>query len=264
VIAGYSESPDGVTEATEWVNGQSIDLGPGIATAINDSGQVVGYSQNATAHLWVNGSTQDLGQWYPEGINNHGLVVGSPVTFGSAISWQQGTALQQIPDCQAALAVNDSGQIAGISMSGGNATICGQPDYMLLGAATAINNAGVAVGYSSPSAVDAVAMVFPSTQLADGSIASGINEFGWVVGQTITQGSGNVVAHFRRDAGRRIDILVAARLAGQSQPWIWSQEAGLMPLPAPLITAEGINGSRVVGAGLASDGTIHGFLLEGK
>jgi len=40
-------------------------------------------------------------------------------------------------------------QIAGIA-SNGNATVCGMPDYGTLGAATAINVTGQAVGYVNP------------------------------------------------------------------------------------------------------------------
>src|SRR5882724_9509773 len=57
VVVGYSETPLGVTEATMWAtctdstspcHGQVIDLGPGIATAVNDSNHVVGYSVDDT------------------------------------------------------------------------------------------------------------------------------------------------------------------------------------------------------------------------
>src|SRR5882724_3188870 len=66
VVVGYSETPLGVTEATLWANGTVFDLGPGIATAVNDSNHVVGYSVDdtglvVTAHLWFNGLDTAIG-----------------------------------------------------------------------------------------------------------------------------------------------------------------------------------------------------------
>jgi len=291
VVVGYSETPLGVTEATMWVNGTVVDLGLGIATDINDSNHVVGYSVDftgsiITAHIWFNGTENDIGtQWLPEGINNPGLVVGPPLAFGGlAQQWDKKNGQRDIPGCGTALAVNDSGQIAGVATNG-NATVCGMPDYGVLGAAVAINSSGQTVGYVNPSPDTANAALFPDTVLAQSGLATGINDLGWIVGETITSGGTNArtatvrpgqeagtdwVSHWWNtrivNRGRpdhsRLDAVAA--LAGQSHPFIWSQQSGLVALPDPLITAEGINGSMVVGAGLATDGTIHGFLLEGK
>src|SRR5882724_6704935 len=53
VVVGYSETPAGVTEATMWANGVTIDLGPGIATAVNDSNHAVGYSVDDTGLIVI-------------------------------------------------------------------------------------------------------------------------------------------------------------------------------------------------------------------
>jgi len=284
VVVGYSETPAGVTEATMWANGQVIDLGAGIATAVNDSNQVVGYSVEdtgliVTAHLWFNGAISDLGSWLPQRINNLGLIVGSPVDFGPALQWSTTTGLTEIAGCPYALAVNDSATIAGIDYQS-NATVCGQPSYGQQGAVTAINASGQVVGYASPDSATSNAILWPSTVLAQQGLATSINELGWVVGETFTTGGtngraraqadrdwagnwGNTWLHSRICSGGLSRDAIAA-LVGQSHPFIWSQASGLVALPDPLITAEGINGSRVVGAGLATDGTIHGFLLEGR
>lgn len=286
VVVGYSETPAGVTEATMWANGQVIDLGPGIATAVNDSGQVTGYTQNVdftfTAHLWQGTMTTDLGDWLPLAINNSGLIVGEDDAGTAAMQWTAAAGLRPIPGCKAALGVNDSGQISGIA-SNGNATVCGMADYGAPGAAVAINSSGQAVGYLNSTPDTANAALFPNTVLAQSGLATGINELGWVIGETITSGgaNGRHVASREKTAvdwaidgrdirlpGRdhnghsRMDAIAA--LAGQSHPFIWSQASGPVALPDALITAEGINGSRIVGAGLADDGTIHGFLLEGR
>lgn len=284
-VVGYSESPDGTTKATEWVNGSAIDLGPGIATAINDSGQVVGYSLNQlslviTAHIWLNGSDTDLGPWLPNGINSSGTVVGDDGT--QALEWTAAGGLVTIPGCTLATAVNNAGQVSGIATNG-NATICGSVDYGQPGVATAINASGQTVGYLNPTPGTANAVLFPDTVLAQSGLATGINYLGWVVGETITSGGtnaqsramGSQTGEDRTGDGRNPWLRgrfrhgglfrdAIASLAGQSHPWIWSQQSGLIALPDPLITAEGISGMRVVGAGMATDGTIHGMLLEGK
>jgi probable HAF family extracellular repeat protein len=146
------------------------------ATAINNAGQVVGFSVTSSqvvhAFLYSNGQMQDLGAFpgdtytLANGINNNGQVVGwsahdnffdeqintaflysnsSMATLGTF----QGAAVSQ------ATAINDSGTIAGWSATGsaesgflynnGNTTYLG----MLSGAAAiplGINNSGQAVG----------------------------------------------------------------------------------------------------------------------
>jgi uncharacterized membrane protein len=267
--AGYSSDAMGNVEATEWIDGLPIDLGHGVAVAINDSDRIVGYGVDSTmtvvtAHLWQNGAQSDIGNWQPNGINNSGLVVGNGVSdIPAGIKWSQGGALEPVAGCQYALAVNSSGQIAGVSDTGGNATICGQPDFGMLGSATAINDAGVAVGFVQPSAVEADAMVWADTaiDILPNGIATGINEFGWVIGEKITD-AGHL-ARFRNRVRSHQQCATGACLQSNSHPFIWSAQSGLSALPDSLGEADGIRGKRIVGAGLASDGTVHGILLEG-
>ena len=67
--------------ATEWSNGQVINLGDGIAYAINNAGQVVGTSAQRAIE-WSNGSVIDLGPGRPTGIDDAGrlwdLALGPP------------------------------------------------------------------------------------------------------------------------------------------------------------------------------------------
>ncbi len=91
--------------------------------------------------------------------------------------------MQVVPGCQYALAINDKGQIAGIGTNF-DAVICGGQDFGIQGAVGAINNSGLAVGYS-PFGDNAHAFVFPSTDLVQ-SLATGVNDYGWVIGDSFT------------------------------------------------------------------------------
>ena len=69
------------------------DLGPGIATAINSSGQVVGHN-SSNGFLYSNGNRISLGNSFPSGINSAGLIVGDiafPDPFSEAVAtWANG------------------------------------------------------------------------------------------------------------------------------------------------------------------------------
>lgn len=152
---------------------QMTDLGtlPGstssTATAINDSGQVVGYSGNH-AFFWDNGVMTDLGTLPGDtsstatAINNSGQVVGSSGKHG--FLWDNSVMIdlgQLLPDPDGfgtgATAINDSGQVVGYS---GKHAFLWQDGVMsdlgTLGTnecnrsvATAINNNGQVAGSSS-------------------------------------------------------------------------------------------------------------------
>jgi probable HAF family extracellular repeat protein len=108
------------------------DLGPGTANDINNYGQVVGQTDNGEAFVWGAGTLTILpslvtGGWAEAlAINNYGRIVGwSETSYGFAhdhgVLWEGGTA-------------HDLG-----TLSGGY----GHSSY-----ASAINNAGLIVGYS--------------------------------------------------------------------------------------------------------------------
>lgn len=145
-----------VSHAFQWQNGTLTDLGtlaPGwssAATWINDTGQIVGLSENGLidpligfpefrAVLWRNGGITDLGtleggyESVANAVNNLGQVVGfatntipDPFSFfpfpgatqARAFLWQKG-AIQDLgtlggPDANA-VSINERGQIAGQS-----------------------------------------------------------------------------------------------------------------------------------------------------
>lgn len=163
--------------------------------------------------------------------------------------------MQSIPGCASAEAINDAGQVAGIA-SNLDATICGGEDMAQRGAAVAINNLGITVGYAGPDA-----WLFPNMDLGP-TLATGINDYGWVCGYSVTPVGG--VARVMRV----IPVMHVARLnprvLGTSHPWIWSEATGLVALPN-MDTVNAMNQrGQIVGAVITSDGSTHGGMLTGN
>jgi probable HAF family extracellular repeat protein len=189
-VVGRSSSSDG-DRAVFWEAGTIASLGilPGAsgrseATAINDAGQITGWSDTATgashAFLFQSGNMTDLGT-FPNGftnqsvgadINKFGVVTGFAASDAyHSVYWQGGVMTQiTIPHAfgagDQATAINDEGVIAGItdlSLPGclgyrgyvwknGNATVFGALDETSLSRCTVnypadINNALQVVGY---------------------------------------------------------------------------------------------------------------------
>ena len=248
---GYSVL-NGVAHGTLWKDGRVIDLGPNtLANAINDSDQIVGYRKDAQglthAYLWPDmadlGSLAGYDSAIATGINKSGTVVGvaynsTDTSHQAAFQWTQATGMQVVPGCLNAEAINDKGQIVGIGTNF-DAAICGGEDMGIAGAAVAINNLGQAVGYSNDHAY-----VFPSTDLGPQSLATGINDYGWVIGMQFTQPASTSV--------RRLLQNVALTLFGKAHPFVWSRQTGIIMLSGA-VTVSGINqkgqisGAAVVG-----------------
>jgi probable HAF family extracellular repeat protein len=134
VIGGVLMSP--VDVATEWSNGQVIELGglpsftDSFAESINVAGQVVGESTDAAGHVvateWSNGQVINLPllpgftESQALGINDAGQVVGistDAAGLSAATEWSNGQviALGDLPGL--AVGINDSGQVVGASSS---------------------------------------------------------------------------------------------------------------------------------------------------
>lgn len=141
-IGGCSNSPDSVRDASQRVEKVCADhyeytdlgtLGGGnsVARAVNEKGQIVGYSntdKDAAVHatLWANNTAVDLGalgegQWSKAyAINDRGQVAGTSGTDGNgphAVLWTDGGIidLSGSEEVGGAYGINGSGQVVGYS-----------------------------------------------------------------------------------------------------------------------------------------------------
>ncbi len=181
-VVGRAENPDGEYRPCIWKDGPAEDLGTlggpaGAATDINDLGLIVGYAERpdetSSAALWVNGRIEDLGipedgtQSFAKDINERGNVVGtwSPPRergYYRPFRWTR-----------------DSGIVALETLEDGD------------GIAYAINNHGIAVGFSETDDL----MQYPVMWDAEGNLtnlglvrgesawATGINDENLMVGR---------------------------------------------------------------------------------
>lgn len=171
-IVGDSSTNTGSSQAFSWKNGVMTDLGVlfaggnSFAYGINESGSIVGRSDNVTgggtsAFLWQNGVMSPLGVNGVLGdalaINNPGQIVGYYYQvdgghyYQTACIWENGV-VADLGSGQA-YGINDMGQVIG--HSGWQASLWkngSQKNLGLLGGsqsmAFAINNHGQAVGWS--------------------------------------------------------------------------------------------------------------------
>ena len=144
-VAGSAETTllppacqSGIAEPVVWDNGviQDLYMFPGdlagVALAINDSGEAVGFSATCTtfhALLWRNGMITDLGNLgglagnVASAINNRGEIAGTSDLPGDGTShaflWQKGvmTDLGALPGdfSSGALGINSGGRVVGFS-----------------------------------------------------------------------------------------------------------------------------------------------------
>ena len=206
--------------ATEWSGGHVIDLGKlagaisSQARAINNLGEVVGYSQFNTystkATAWIGGVQSKLGGLPGDstvalGVNDFGAVVGTSVVdnLAYAVEWNGGgpVKLAGTPD-SGAEAINDWGEAVGQSNYGGVYAASAWSGGALVALhglprttesqANAVNALGQAVGYIEAGPPDypiyAVDWSGKSPDILDGlpgsdiSDALGVNDLGRVVG----------------------------------------------------------------------------------
>lgn len=110
------QMPDG--RAAEWQDGELTDLGPGTPIAINDHGDIVG-SRGEDVIMWRGGVPTDIGPGMPVAVNEHGeaIISSRPWPF-HALLWRNGTMtdLGTLGGKFAVpAAISDSGQVVGSS-----------------------------------------------------------------------------------------------------------------------------------------------------
>jgi probable HAF family extracellular repeat protein len=226
---------------------------PFYGSAINDKGQVVGYTGFLPdAYQWgvqwtaAGGMSIFGSSWwntFANGISNTGQIVGENGPQGCATSWENGVATQLEGLCEfpsAANGVNDLGQIVGWS-------------YVNTGSAAYVH---AALWNKSGTISDLGTL--PGDLV---SSATEINLFGLVIGS-----SGNATA-FSTEPGP--SAFAEGPLEVIGRPFIWSTQSGMQDLNTlirpnsgwVLNTATGINvWGQIVGSGMRN-GQPHGFLL---
>lgn len=274
-VVGYSVG-NGIAHATWWQSGIAIDLGANaVANSINDSDQVVGYRMDDQgvhhAFLWPDqidlGALPGFDNSVATGINSSGTVVGIAYSAANpnlqaAFIWTQATGMQVVAGCASAEAINDSGQVSGIATNL-HATICGAADFGMVGAAIALNSLGQAVGFAGPDEAHTHAWFFPSEDLGP-TDATGINDYGWVCGDSITAITGSPSVARSMSATRTHLAQLDPRIVGTSHPWVWSQDSGIIMLSGIVVAAAINQSGQIVGTAVMDDGSIHGVLLTGN
>jgi probable HAF family extracellular repeat protein len=234
-VVGRASLSSGETHAVLWDQGQLIDLGtlPGgtysEAYAINDAGQVVGWSMTDQstctafdgcwhAFLWENGTMIDLGgldprfQSYAYSINGRGQISGTSATadypFGyfRAVTWLQGELLDLgLPDSATdafALGINAAGTAVGAANIDGRSVpiLWSQAAISRLpmppgesGEARKINDKGLIVGRGANRGLlwtNGELTLLPNPIGAARSDAYDINNAGVIVGDSLTTTAG--------------------------------------------------------------------------
>jgi probable HAF family extracellular repeat protein len=186
-----------------------------VADAINERGQVVGWSSSAVdfgndhAVLWENGKITDLGApplgvSQATGINNRGEIVGITQAFDAlqqAALWANGATVElgRLPGATASHAteINERGQVVGLSGSPDDlwehAVLWDRGEIIDLGtlpggsrsSALAISESGAVAGSSDVANGESHAVVWERGVIRDlgAGVAFGINDRGQVVGQ---------------------------------------------------------------------------------
>jgi probable HAF family extracellular repeat protein len=222
-LAGLSLALPATAATYQFTDLGNLGGGYSVANAINDAGDVVGYSTNTLGPayhptLWTQGSISDLGglptgdnSGWAWGINNAGQIVGQSTSSSGAPHATLWTTKGDVTDLgtlggtgSIAYAVNGSGQIVGEAQSATNSAqpTSWQPGQYqsptVLGSgvqAYALNSLGVAVGDGSSANGSAHAMRFIEGSAQDlgtlggtNAYARGINDVGDIIGFSNTVG----------------------------------------------------------------------------
>jgi probable HAF family extracellular repeat protein len=241
---------------------------PFYGAAINDRGEVVGYSGQLTdvyqwAFLWTNAGGMSLfgtSFWntFANGISNSGQIVGESglgEDGGYATSWKNGVAtdlggLPGIPEIggSGANGVNDLGEIVGFSFTPLEVSPDGSEQGYIH-----------AVMWTRSGTISDLGTLSGDTY----SSASRVNLFGLVIGS-----SGNSVTNSSTRQGQRPAFDVG-QLEIVGRPFIWSKATGMLDLNTlipknsgwVLNSATDINLLGQIVGEATRDGESHGYLL---
>jgi probable HAF family extracellular repeat protein len=257
--AGMAEANNGGYTFTEL---GTLDGGWSRPLAINDSGQIVGFTDTSgggsytAATVWNGTSPTNLFSWgksgYATDINNSGQIVGYTLgynSFSEAILWNNGLSTTLGPYPSSAYTINNAGQIAGNTLSGStvfpvvwNGT--NSQTYLNIGGlAHGINDTGQVLGYvgSTPFIWNGTTTTLLGTLSGNYGRGSAINNAGQVVGYSTIEG-------------------------GNSHATLWNNTTAidLGTLGGVYSYAHNINSSgQIVGDAMTTDSTFHAFLWDG-
>jgi probable HAF family extracellular repeat protein len=282
-VTGYADTAAGAVHAFLYAGGSMTDLGTvagtteTVGTAINTSGAVIGY---ATAN----------GAGIPP-ISPMNLLVlaeyfGQTGPQASTFLYQQGTMTQLLSDpvmegSIIGTAINDGGAVAGIEVYpvcgipcpdggaflylGGTNTPLNTPSLFIAGA-TAINTAGVVVGWGEDADAYDHALVFANggvTDLGDNMEAFAVNSSGQVVGASnvgLYDTIGPAVGSFLYSQGTKTNLNIPGGVATgiNDSGWIIANNptlnhAYLLRPSSVSLTPTGLSfGNGVIGAASSS------------
>jgi probable HAF family extracellular repeat protein len=259
-----------------------IDLGTlpggsgGWATAVNESGQVVGRADIAGgyphAFLWTRDEgIVDLGALLPPGmaseavdVNAAGQVVGNfSGQTARMFSWTPADGMTEIPSLggfnNRVTDVSDAGEVVGYSQTSTGELRAfvwnrshGMTDLGTLGgrssSASAVNTAGQVVGWSEVAAGVGHAFLWTRT--------SGMRDLGTIGG---IYSAANAISDAGHVAGS------ALQSDGSTHPFVWTEESGMLDLgmllpPGRSSSATAVNSDgRVIGPSYEPNGVAHVF-----
>jgi probable HAF family extracellular repeat protein len=245
------------------------------ATAVNDAGQVAGYSELANrsdlrAFLWRQTTGMaDLGLLgQPPGrslvsdLNNHGQVVGYSTVDGTgrAFLWSRRSGMRDLGtlggDLSLAVAINNAGQVAGESYTTSNML----EGFIWTRATGMVGIGSLGGGFSSPTAMNSRGQIVGYSNDASGNY----RPFVWTPGKGmigIGEGGRWSVANDINDKGTVAGIQTST---GAFRAFVWSRQTGLLDIGTfgggSSVAYPVNNRGQVGGAADLPDGTVHAFV----